>query len=523
MTVLPWDMNASFGGNNWLTIVQKQRLDPFYFKTRTDRPLLNKCLAVPEFRARYFAHYKHMLEAAYSWPILGGKIAQWQKLIEKDLSADSKKLYSMTEFRNNVTRDLRVRTGRFNAAWIPGMKPFIEARRGFLLKHVEINRSFPEVTSAWNLPVTPSQGQSVQMLARVSLTVKPTGVWLYHRKKGAYTRSRMFDDGKHGDAKSGDGLYGLLLPGESWGDLVEYYVFAQSSSGTVAFYPETASHKPLSYRVALPNGGPGLRINEFVALNTVGIRDEKGEFEDWLELSNETAQPLAVAGMFLTDDLGNPTKWRIPATPPLAPSGKLLVWADKDGNQGPMHANFKLKSAGEEIALFAGDGKTLMDFVAFGQQLKDVSTARLVDGSLPWVTLISPTPLISNRPSPCGSRAYNVLRPWEHRMNQGLVGIPKIGTSPQYVLKNAVPNSVALLLMTASGTTIPLFKGATLLVGPPFLALLALPTSSSGAVSLLLPLPNDSRLVGVSLYLQAFGQTQDGFIASNGLELRFCR
>ena len=108
-------------------------------------------------------------------------------------------------------------------------------------------------------------------------------------------------------------------------------------------------------------------------------------------------------------------------------------------------------------------------------------------------------------------------------MNQGLVGIPKIGTSPQYVLKNAVPNSVALLLMTASGTTIPLFKGATLLVGPPFLALLALPTSSSGAVSLLLPLPNDSRLGGVSLYLQAFGQTQDGFIASNGLELRFCR
>ncbi len=63
-----------------------------------------------------------------------------------------------------------------------------------------------------------------------------------------------------------------------------------------------------------PTGeGNGLVINEFMADNKTTIEDpaETGEYPDWIELYNGTNDTVILSGMFLTDDLNDPTKWQI--------------------------------------------------------------------------------------------------------------------------------------------------------------------------------------------------------------------
>ena len=59
--------------------------------------------------------------------------------------------------------------------------------------------------------------------------------------------------------------------------------------------------------------GNGLVINEFMADNKSTIEDpaESGEYPDWIELYNGTSDTIILSGMFLTDDLNDPTKWQI--------------------------------------------------------------------------------------------------------------------------------------------------------------------------------------------------------------------
>jgi len=57
----------------------------------------------------------------------------------------------------------------------------------------------------------------------------------------------------------------------------------------------------------------GLVINEFMADNETTVEDpaEPGEYPDWIELYNGSAETVILNGLFLTDDLNDPTKWQI--------------------------------------------------------------------------------------------------------------------------------------------------------------------------------------------------------------------
>jgi len=58
----------------------------------------------------------------------------------------------------------------------------------------------------------------------------------------------------------------------------------------------------------------GLVINELMADNKTTIKDphEPGTYPDWIELYNGSDETIALNGLFLTDDLNDPTKWQIP-------------------------------------------------------------------------------------------------------------------------------------------------------------------------------------------------------------------
>jgi len=66
------------------------------------------------------------------------------------------------------------------------------------------------------------------------------------------------------------------------------------------------------------SNGTGLVINELMADNetTVEDPDESGEYPDWIELYNGSGDTVILNGLFLTDELNDPTKWEI--RPPVA-------------------------------------------------------------------------------------------------------------------------------------------------------------------------------------------------------------
>jgi len=138
-----------------------------------------------------------------------------------------------------------------------------------------------------------------------------------------------------------------------------------------------------------------LTINEFMADNGSTIADEAGDYDDWIEIYN-TSSTLAwdLGGMYLTDDLGEPTKWRFPDDTLIPPGGTLLLWADGEEDEGPLHTNLSLSGGGGQIGLFDRGvfSNATISVLAYPAQATDVSYGRMPDGSETWQFLTVPTP-----------------------------------------------------------------------------------------------------------------------------------
>jgi len=148
--------------------------------------------------------------------------------------------------------------------------------------------------------------------------------------------------------------------------------------------------------VAAESARPAVVINELMASNSEGARDPQGQYDDWIELHNPGNVAVDIGGMYLTDDLDNPTRWQIPLGTTIESLGYLLVWADGDVSDEGLHAVFSLSTMGEDLALLDRDGVTLLDSVNFGEQRTGVSYGRYPDGSGPWSLRGYPTPGAQN-------------------------------------------------------------------------------------------------------------------------------
>ena len=146
-----------------------------------------------------------------------------------------------------------------------------------------------------------------------------------------------------------------------------------------------------------------LTINEFMADNGSTVADEAGDYDGWIEIYNSSSTlTWNLGGMYLTDDLSNPTKWRVPDDTLISPGGTLLFWADGEEDEGPLHTNFALDVGGGQIGLFDRDVFTnvAISTLTYAAQTTDVSYGRLPDGGETWQFFVKPTPGWCNRGRP---------------------------------------------------------------------------------------------------------------------------
>jgi hypothetical protein len=153
-----------------------------------------------------------------------------------------------------------------------------------------------------------------------------------------------------------------------------------------------------------------LHINEIAADNDSGMTDpeEPVEFPDWIELYNSGPFAIDLSGMYITDDLTAPTKYRIPDGVIIPARGFLLLIADSEEAQGPLHLNFSLSKAGESIGLFDTDaeGNRPIDVVSFGPQVTDITIGRSPDGEGDWLSLPASTPATLNVTAGLNERVF---------------------------------------------------------------------------------------------------------------------
>ena len=269
---------------------------------------------------------------------------------------------------------------------------------------------YPDGGETWGgMPPTPDESNQLMPPTIADVHHSPA----YPTAAGAVTvEATVTDDGTvaavtlHYDAAAGDqtvpmthqsdDTYAAQIPPQPDGTGVSYYVEATDDAALTATDPPDAPVTVHRYLVGYTP--PAVVINEFLADNETTNQDEAGEFEDWIELYNTGDATLDVGGMYLTDDLTDPTAWRIPEGTTIPPHGYLLIWCDKDEGDGPLHANFKLDKSGEEIGLFDTDAwsNVLVDSVVFNAQAADVSLGRVPDGSDDWQPLDPPTPEAAN-------------------------------------------------------------------------------------------------------------------------------
>ncbi|MHC4619549.1 MAG: CotH kinase family protein, partial [Planctomycetota bacterium] len=138
-------------------------------------------------------------------------------------------------------------------------------------------------------------------------------------------------------------------------------------------------------------------INEFMASNGQTIADPcDNDYEDWIEIYNASIVPFDIGGMWLADEQ---ERWQIPRNRPdkttIAAGGYLIIWADEENWQGPLHADFKINKDRDELGLFAADG-TLVDGVDVDDQKRDTSHGRYPDAVGSWYDMSEPTPGSTN-------------------------------------------------------------------------------------------------------------------------------
>ena len=127
--------------------------------------------------------------------------------------------------------------------------------------------------------------------------------------------------------------------------------------------------------------GDTLVITELMAINGSTLADEDGEFEDWIEIYNPTADAVDLDGWFLTDDPDRLDRWRLPAVTMELGSYEIVFASNKDRTGAELHTDFKLDGDGEFLALVEPDGTTIASEYRpeFPEQTSDVSYGLATD------------------------------------------------------------------------------------------------------------------------------------------------
>jgi len=368
-----------FDGNSSFSKTNVKAWSPFYKEGDINYPLSNILLKVPELRQRYLAHVRTILEQSFNLTYCDSVIDKYAAKIDAYVKADTKKIFTYAQFKSEVT----------------ALKTFMSNRKSYYLSNKEVNVTGATISSVIYKAghddfSIPDSSQEVKVTCKVVADAGTANVYLYFDKgiDGKFTKVEMFDDGLHNDGGAGDYCYGGMIPAHEKGKYMRFYIesVAANTASTRTYSPAGAEHDVYIYRVkyAESEAYSDVVINEVMLSNSTIAADQDGEYDDWIELYNNSSSEVDLSGYYLTNTDSILTKWQIPAGTFIGGNNYLIVWCDKDSTQNGLHANFKLSAKGESVMLIS-PSEMIADEVICNSQNSEVSFSRIPNGYGPFL------------------------------------------------------------------------------------------------------------------------------------------
>lgn len=373
-SIVLWDVNMAFGGLLWngtnllpLGMDALIEQDPYLHELAYDfRPLIAHLLSRPRFKRMYTAHFKTIMSEQIDNGYYITRAEFMHDLIAPSVETEPYSHYPYADFEANIYDNVG-----FWTELRPGLEALMNPRSDFIASLPEFTALQPTIAPVSVSPAAPEPFTTVTFTTAVEDADYVQFAYRFHTHD-YFIWEEMYDDGAHGDGAADDGVYGIEIPLS--GAPMHYYIYAENASAG-KFLPVRAAHE---YFVLSPE--KGLVINELAAKNNTIASDEDGDYDDWIELYNNTADVITLNGYTLSDDPGQPDKWAFPAVS-IAPGDYLIIWADDDTLvTDDLHANFKLSSGGESLTLYNAAG-AIVDLVAFPEQLEDITYGRFENGT----------------------------------------------------------------------------------------------------------------------------------------------
>ena len=326
ISYLPYDLDNTMG-IDWFGVAWENT--PIYSWSDLSgqyRPLYEEIMAVPAFRDRFSFYMDSLLNHYFTPPIsysyLDNKRDQIQEFREDDDYAALDYGYSFEDFLSSYE------IGLWGHAKI-GLKDYIYKRHLTANNQLQLNPIQPFI----NWFFLDWSEHEILFHFNVQAFSANTSVYFYYQINDEVWEITPLTLNPNGDVS-------FNFPVTTTG-FMNYYIAIQDGNGDVSNYPSCQDgYVKLGY-----DPTHHLVINEFMASNSTKKADEFGEYDDWIELYNISDQTIPLFDYYITDDPDKPNKFKLPNT--VLGSGEyLIIWADNDSDQGPNHANFKLKKEG---------------------------------------------------------------------------------------------------------------------------------------------------------------------------------
>ncbi len=372
-SIVIWDVNMSFGGlvfngTNFLplSLGAMQTQDPYLHESDFNiRPLIAQLLSIPKYKKMYTAHFKTIMTENISNGDYLQRGLTMSNLIDADMQNEPYNDYSYAEFSDNLYNDV--------GTWFnfrPGIENLMHTRNLHIAALPEFQAAQPTISNISTSSNTPPAFSNVDFTAEVS---NAQSVFLGYRSNhfDVFTKVEMFDNGMSNDGAAGDGVYGTTVSIGS--SDMEYYICALNADAA-KFSPVRAQYEFYSL-----SPEKGVVINEIDAININNGLDQNFEFDDWIELYNNSTDAISLDGYHLSDEYSILDKWAFPDTT-IGPGEYLIIWADMDTVQVGLHANFALDQLGESVFLTDNFG-FLTDQVTFPLQQDYTTWGRYPNGT----------------------------------------------------------------------------------------------------------------------------------------------
>jgi hypothetical protein len=158
--------------------------------------------------------------------------------------------------------------------------------------------------------------------------------------------------------------------------------------------PPTESVPPTEY--AAPEAMTGALLNEAMPNDASTVRDDLGEWSDWVEIVASGASDVSLDGWSLAD---GDASYLFPAGTVLHPGDHFVVWCDAQPEQGPLHAPFALDHGGDTVKLLDVNHQKV-DELSWDALGEDVVWGRFPDASAALGPSIVATPGAANPVDP---------------------------------------------------------------------------------------------------------------------------